>query len=182
MKTYSDPYYIIRKLKPYLNVNAPTKTIFIPDGKEVPIQAQKYIDILVTNYGFQKQVVLDCPNYSLVLLSRSVGLRGNKIHFLQHKFFTIVPGTVVEKIGTGAATGSNHIEKFSKPHEYVGALVIDSIKYYAFQLPEEVAPDKNFDFYMLYTKDNYFAYRKVYTKNGGLDYTRTIQPRFKVVV
>lgn len=181
MKKYNDSYYLVRRLKPFLQVSANDKTIYVPEGKELEPKAQKYVDILLTNFGFVIQSTIEVCNYELIYLSSSLGLSGHKIHFLQHKLFGLVPGQKVSKIGKGNETGSNHLDKFSKPYEYAGALLINSIKYYAFELPEAVQPVQNKKFYMLYQKDKYFLYRTIFNKDNSVRYVRTFKPIFKII-
>jgi len=180
MKKYEDPYYLVRKLKPYVNVKPSIKTIYIPQGKQLIDKSQKYIDLLVNNFNYQIQTEIDVPNFTIILLARSIGIAGVKIHFLQHKFFELVPGTNVSKIGNGKATAVNYIDKFSMPYEYSGAIYIENIKHYAFKIPDALKPDKSRDFYMLYTKDKYKVYRKIFRKNNTEEYTRIFLPKFKI--
>ena len=182
MKKYEDPYYLVRKLKPFFSVNSNVKTIYIPEGKAISEKAQKYIELLTVNYNFQIQTTIEVPNYHTIFISRSIGIAGIKIHFLQHKFFGLVPGTMVLKIGAGKLTGDNFIESFSKPYEYCGAIFIEQTKYYAFKIPEELKPELKRDFYMLYSKDKYFVYRKIFknTKQMTFDYWRKMKPQFKI--
>lgn len=180
MKKYTDHYYLVRKLKPFLKVNANSKTIYVGEGKVIAEKAQKYVDLLVQNFGFIIQSEIEVLEYEFILISRSIGVRGKKIHFLQHKFFELSPGIKVSKIGIGVATGSNHIDKFSEPYEYSGALIYNDKKYFAFKLPESLKPLPDYEFYMLYTKDKYNVYRKILNKDGSLDYYRVLKPKFKI--
>lgn len=180
MKKYDDAYYLVRKLKPFFNVKPNIKTIYIPEGKLIVDKPKKYIDLLINNFDYQIQTEIDVPNYTLLFLARSIGIAGVKIHFMQHKFFDLVPGTSISKIGTGKATGNNHVDKFSLPYEYSGAILIENVKYYAFKIPDKLKPDPNRDFYMLYTKDKYNVFRKIFNKNNTEEYTRTFLPKFKI--
>ncbi|WP_445458400.1 hypothetical protein [Flavobacterium sp. HNIBRBA15423] len=179
MKKYNNEYYLTQKLRPFYK--AVKKTIYLPEGEEIHEKAQTYIDLLIDKFKYQIQYQIECKNYEVIYLSRSLAIAGKGVSFLNHKFFNLIPGTKVKSIGSGKATGSNHVDKFSKEYEYAGAILINDNKYYAFKLPEEVRPLKDRDFYMLYWKDRYTIYREVYKTDKTYDYTRIFKPTFKII-
>lgn len=179
MKKYNNEYYLIEKLKPFYR--AKSKTIYLPEGENVHQKAQVYIDLLTEKFGYLIQTEIQCKNYELVYLSRSLAICGNGVSFLNHKLFKIAPGVKVKSIGQGKLSGNNHIDKFSMPYEYVGAIYLDENKYYAFKMPMELSPISGKDFYMLYWKDRYNLYREVYKDNKNYDYTRIFKPKFKII-
>lgn len=180
MKQYNDPHYLIRKIKPYLKVNANTKIISLPEGIEVHPKGVKYMELLVEKYNFEIQIVIDVPKYDLIYLSRSVGICGNKIDFLNCKCFGISPGTKVNQIGEGKISFENHVDKFSQPYEYAGAIILQQIKYFAFKMPKELMPHSDKEFYFLYSKDKYHLYRTIYTNKNKLDYIKKFTPKYKI--
>lgn len=161
MKSYPDRYYIQRKLKPYVRIQSQKKIIYMPDGLKLQELQQSQIDCLVNDYGFTIMIEIPVETYSYCSVFGSLGIMATQIDFIDKKFFELRPGNKVIQIGTGKVTAKNHIDKFSQPYRYAGAIKYENTTYYAFEVPKELLPDKPQTFYMLYQKESVLVFRTV---------------------
>lgn len=102
------------------------------------------------------------------------GLSG-EISTTEEDFLGLKCGTKIIKIGTGKATGCNRVDTFSYPVTYVGSIVIDDTKYYAFKLDSKVSGEGN-DYYVLYESTGSEVYS---CRNGKNNFF--FKPVFEVV-
>lgn len=158
---YNDRYYLQRKLKPYVRIESHKKIIYMPYGLELQKLQQSYVDELVNAYGFTITFEIPVQSYSFCSVFGSLGIMATKIDFIDKKFFELRPGNKVTQIGVGKVTANNHVDKFSKPYRYAGAIVHKNTTYYAFEVPRELVPDVTQNVYMLYQKDSVLVFRTV---------------------
>jgi hypothetical protein len=177
---YNKRYHLQRALKPVLNIDSHKRTIDMPEGLQLGKTDQKRVNALVKDYGYVIQVVLPIDRFTKVMINSSKGLKGSGLQFRKEMFFKLKAGTMVDQIGKGKEVAGNMVDKFKKPYTYTGSIYIDSLKYYAFQVNQELVQDNDQQYYILYTGTDNEIRRDLY-KRGMYDYTRVMKPEFKEV-
>lgn len=177
---YNPKYHLQRALKPVLNIDSHKKTIDMPEGLVLGKTDQKRVDALVNDYGYQIQAVLPIDRFTKIMINSSKGLKASGLQFRKEMFFSLKAGTMVVQIGKGKDGPGNMVDKFKKPYTYTGSIYIDSDKYYAFQVNQELVPDPGMQYYILYRGTDTDIRRDMY-KRGIYDYTRIMKPEFKTL-
>lgn len=172
----SDKYYIHRKLSGVVEIGAHAKTISVPEGVEISEKHQKLIDVLVNEFGYIVQKVIDVKPYEYITVMNSIGIRGLKINFIEATFFGLRPGNKILQIGSGKKTADNAVDKFTEPAKYCGMLYYGTMKLYAFQLPTILAPDADYSYFLLYRK----VKGKILRMGVNPKYDKTFLAKFKM--
>lgn len=173
MKT--DRYYIHRKLSGVVEIAAHSKIISVPEGVEISEKHQKLIDVLVSEFGYIVQKVIDVKPYEYITVMNSIGIRVLKINFIEATFFGLRPGNKILQIGSGKKNAENAVDKFTEPAKYCGMIYFGNMKLYAFHLPIVMSPDAEYSYFLLYRK----VKGKILRMGVNPKYDKTFLPKFK---
>jgi hypothetical protein len=179
-ETYKRRYHLQRALKPVLRIDSHKRTIDMPEGMELGKTDQKRVDALVNDFGYVIQAVIPIETFEKLIINGGKGIRGLGLLFRQDKFFGLAPGTAVDQIGKGKETGSNRVDEFVKPATYIGSIIIENEKLYAFRVNPALVPNPPTEYYILYESTKYEVSRQIFKKNGDFEYTRFFKPEFKL--
>lgn len=107
-----------------------------------------------------------------ISIDKRMAARGN-LNLKQEPFFGLAANLFVTQIGDGRETGCYRTDNFCQPFKYAGSFIDKNVKYFAFQVPENMLPENSKNHFLLYESTG----SEILSRKE--DYVRFYSPEFK---